>query len=39
MHSTGAWRELELAWPEPDTVTETGNIVVFADFKSDHDTK
>jgi hypothetical protein len=39
MHSAGAWRELELAWSEPDTTTETGNIVVFADFKSDHDTK
>ena len=39
MHSTGAWRELELAWPEPDTAIETGNIVVFADFKLDHDTK
>jgi hypothetical protein len=39
MHSAGAWRELELAWPESDTATETGNIVVFADFKLDHDTK
>jgi hypothetical protein len=39
MHTTGAWREMELAWPDPEPVTETGNIVVFADFKSDHDTK
>ena len=39
MHNAGAWRELELAWSEPDTATETGNIVVFADFKLDHDTK
>jgi hypothetical protein len=39
MHSTRAWRELELSWPETNTVIETGNIVVFADFKSDHDTK
>jgi hypothetical protein len=39
MHSAQAWRELELAWPDVGTVTETGNIVVFADFKSDHDTK
>jgi hypothetical protein len=39
MHNTQAWRELELSWPENNTVAETGNIVVFADFKSDHDTK
>jgi hypothetical protein len=41
MQTAGAWRELELGWPEPelDAATETGNIVVFADFKSDHDTK
>jgi len=30
---TTSWRELELAWPEPQTSTDTGNIVVFADFK------
>jgi hypothetical protein len=39
MHNTQAWRELELSWLENNNVTETGNIVVFADFKSDHDTK
>jgi hypothetical protein len=39
MHSAGVWRELELAWPETDSLAETGNVVVFADFKSDHDTK
>jgi hypothetical protein len=39
MQNAGAWRELELAWPELEPVTETGNIVVFADFKLDHDTK
>jgi hypothetical protein len=39
MYATGAWREMELAWPDTEPVTETGNIVVFADFKSDHDTK
>jgi len=39
MHNAGAWRELELSWPETESTTETGNIVVFADFKSDYDTK
>jgi hypothetical protein len=39
MHNAGAWRELDLAWTDSNSDIETGNIVVFADFKSDHDTK
>jgi hypothetical protein len=34
-----SWRDLGLAWPDTPTETETGNIVVFADFKSSDDTK
>ena len=30
---TTSWRELELAWADSDTSNNTGNIVVFADFK------
>lgn len=33
------WRELDLAWPENIVATETGNIVVFSDFKPAHETK
>ena len=29
MHRAGAWRELDLAWPESETATETDNTVVF----------
>lgn len=39
MHANTAWRELNLSWPELETVTETGNIVVFADFKQNNDSK
>lgn len=39
MHTTTAWRELDLVWPETESVTETGNIVVFADFKPNNDSK
>ena len=39
MHSSGAWRELDLTWTESEPAAETGNIVVFADFKSTDDTK
>lgn len=39
MHSNTAWRELNLSWPESEHNTETGNIVVFADFKPSNDTK
>lgn len=28
------WRDLDLAWPEHASFPETGNIVVFADFKN-----
>ena len=38
MHRAGAWRELDLAWPEqgPNTVdTDSDNTVVFANFKQD----
>jgi hypothetical protein len=38
MHATNVWRELDLSWPNSETTTETGNIVVFADFKP-NDTK
>jgi hypothetical protein len=34
-----AWRDLTLAWPDQSTENETGNIVVFADFKQPNDTK
>lgn len=33
------WRELDLDWPESDVNTDQGNVVVFADFKTDHETK
>jgi hypothetical protein len=39
MHSNTVWREINLVWPETTTVDETGNIVVFADFKSNNETK
>ena len=35
MHANTAWRELNLHWPETTQETETGNIVVFADFNND----
>ena len=31
-----AWRDLDLAWPEQPTDDNSGNVVVFADFKA-HD--
>ena len=34
MHQAGAWRELDLAWPDTNENNQTGNIV-FADFKRD----
>jgi len=34
MHQAGAWRELDLAWPDTNESNQTGNIV-FADFKRD----
>jgi hypothetical protein len=41
MSSSIAWKELELAWPVEDSLSvgKTGNTVVFADFKSNNDTK
>jgi hypothetical protein len=34
-----AWRDLELDWPKQDTEDNTGNILVFADFKQPDDSK
>jgi hypothetical protein len=34
-----AWRDLELAWPDKDSEDDSGNVVVFADFKQTDDTK
>jgi hypothetical protein len=34
-----AWRDLELAWTDQPTVDDTGNIVVFADFKRPNETE
>lgn len=39
MHSGSIWRDLNLSWPEPTVPEETGNIVVFADFKPTNETK
>ena len=33
------WRDLDLAWTHPETVSENGNTVVFADFKKCDDPK
>lgn len=37
IHQTSAWRELDMAWPDEET--ETGNTVVFANFKKTDDTE
>jgi hypothetical protein len=34
-----AWRDVDLAWPDTDQPSDTGNIVVFADFKSTNDSE
>jgi hypothetical protein len=39
MHTNTVWRELDLLWAEPSTAVQTGNVVVFRDFKSDNETK
>jgi len=39
LHQSSIWRDLDLAWPNVDSVEETGNTVVFADFKGSDDTK
>ena len=33
------WRDLDLAWSQPETVSDVGNTVVFADFKKNDDPK
>jgi hypothetical protein len=33
------WRDLDLSWTQPETVSDAGNTVVFADFKKSDDTK
>jgi hypothetical protein len=33
------WRDLNLAWPESPNAVDTGNTIVFADFKSSNDTE
>jgi hypothetical protein len=39
LHQSSVWRDLDLAWPNNDSAEESGNTVVFADFKSSDDTK
>jgi len=39
MPRINAWRDLDLEWTDVAVEEETGNIVVFADFKRDDDTK
>lgn len=39
MHANSAWRDLELNWIDPEVTAETGNIVVFQDFKPGNETK
>jgi hypothetical protein len=39
MHRASAWRELDLAWSDLDQGADTGNTIVFADFKKSDDTK
>ena len=39
MRANNIWRELELAWPESATVSESGNVVPFRDFKPNNETK
>ena len=34
-----AWRELDLAWTDDEAGNESGNVVVFADFKKPNETK
>jgi hypothetical protein len=39
MHPNKIWRDLELDWTDTEPVNTTGNVVVFADFNPDNDTK
>jgi len=34
-----AWRDIDLAWPDEPTNTDSGNVVVFANFKQTNDTE
>ena len=34
-----AWRDLDLAWADDAVDDDTGNVVVFADFKQPNETK
>jgi hypothetical protein len=39
MQTTTAWRDLDLAWSDLPAPSDHGNIVVFADFKPNNETK
>jgi hypothetical protein len=39
MHANAAWRELDLLWSEPVAHDQTGNVVVFRNFKSDNESE
>lgn len=39
MHRASAWRDIDLAWPDADDNPESGNTVVFADFRRSDDTE
>jgi hypothetical protein len=39
MQTTTAWRDLDLAWSDLPQHDDHGNIVVFADFKPNHESK
>jgi hypothetical protein len=39
MSNSVAWRDVELAWAQTSAESDTGNSVVFADFKNTDDTK
>jgi len=39
LRSVTRWKDLDLDWPEDSTPTDSGNTIVFADFKSSDDTK
>lgn len=43
MHKSSVWRELDLAWPDIEDVTdevdESGNTIVFANFRKSDDTE
>lgn len=39
MQQSTAWRELELAWPDEPSADDSGNVVVFADFKQPNETE